>query len=73
MQISAVEGNKLYGSLAGAVDNHTVWMSHGNEAVRLPEGFKVTQSHYPHKLEGKELLGATQTLITTHTSRVQGR
>ncbi|KAG0596330.1 hypothetical protein M758_UG244200 [Ceratodon purpureus] len=41
MQISAVEGSKLYGSLAGAVDNQTVWMSHGNEAVRLPEGFKV--------------------------------
>jgi GMP synthase (glutamine-hydrolysing) len=41
MQISAVEGSRLYGDLAGVVSNQTVWMSHGDEAVRLPDGFKV--------------------------------
>ena len=42
MQISAVQGSRLYGDLAGAVvHNQTVWMSHGDEAVRLPPGFKV--------------------------------
>lgn len=44
MQITAVEGSRLYGNLAGSVANQTVWMSHGDEAVRLPPGFKVVAS-----------------------------
>lgn len=44
MQISAVEGSRLYGNLAGTVTNQTVWMSHGDEAVQLPPGFKVVAS-----------------------------
>ncbi|XP_024383277.1 uncharacterized protein [Physcomitrium patens] len=40
MQISAVEGSRLYGD-AGSINNQTVWMSHGDEAVKLPPGFKV--------------------------------
>lgn len=42
MQISAVEGSRLYGNMD--VSNQTVWMSHGDEAVRLPPGFNVVAS-----------------------------
>jgi GMP synthase (glutamine-hydrolysing) len=42
MQISAVEGSRLYGNME--VSNQTVWMSHGDEAVRLPPGFNVVAS-----------------------------
>lgn len=28
-------------SIAGVPENHSVWMSHGDEIVRLPEGFEV--------------------------------
>lgn len=40
MQISPVEGSRLYGD-SPEKGTQTVWMSHGDEAVRLPPGFKV--------------------------------
>ncbi|GAQ82817.1 GMP synthase [Klebsormidium nitens] len=39
MPIRPVKGSHLYGT--DVVDEEVVWMSHGDEAVRLPEGFEV--------------------------------
>ena len=40
MEITAVKGSRLYGD-ADSFPNQTVWMSHGDEAVKLPPGFSV--------------------------------
>jgi GMP synthase (glutamine-hydrolysing) len=40
MDITAVKGSRLYGD-ADSFPNQTVWMSHGDEAVKLPPGFSV--------------------------------
>eukprot|EP00245_Coleochaete_scutata_P008256 TRINITY_DN2483_c0_g1_i1.p1 TRINITY_DN2483_c0_g1~~TRINITY_DN2483_c0_g1_i1.p1 ORF type:complete len:549 (+),score=84.37 TRINITY_DN2483_c0_g1_i1:111-1757(+) len=39
MAISTVPGSRLYGD--GEQPDQVVWMSHGDEAVQLPEGFEV--------------------------------
>lgn len=39
MAIRPVKGSQLYGT--DVVEEEVVWMSHGDEAVRLPEGFEV--------------------------------
>ena len=44
MPIDITPGSTLFGSLDKPTVN--VWMSHGDEAVKLPEGFKsVAKSH----------------------------
>ncbi|CAM6082838.1 unnamed protein product [Calypogeia fissa] len=40
MQIKTVKSSKLYGDLDD-VKEQTVWMSHGDEAVKLPPGFTI--------------------------------
>ena len=45
MEIEVVRDCGLFGS-RGIGDREVVWMSHGDEAVRLPEGFEVVaRSH----------------------------
>lgn len=39
-QISAVEKSRLYGD-SEAMHNRTVWMGHGDQVVKLPDGFRV--------------------------------
>lgn len=39
-QISASEKSRLYGN-AEAMHNRTVWMSHGDQVIKLPDGFRV--------------------------------
>lgn len=41
MAIKPVKGSQFYGDGSDAGEEEVVWMSHGDEAVRLPEGFKV--------------------------------
>lgn len=44
MPMDVSEGSTLFSNLAQSTVN--VWMSHGDEAVKLPEGFKaVAKSH----------------------------
>lgn len=45
MEIEVVNAEGLFGNLKVG-DKQSVWMSHGDEAVRLPEGFEVvSRSH----------------------------
>ncbi|KAJ7292396.1 hypothetical protein O6H91_Y280300 [Diphasiastrum complanatum] len=53
MQIEATLGSKLYGDKE-CFKNQVVWMSHGDEAVKLPAGFRVVARSSQGNIAGIE-------------------